>query len=76
MLNIFQKGREKEGKGEKKERKGEKKREKDVQGQLLSICIQFPKEKLNILAEMLKISKSGCRGSIIDHRHYKSSCRS
>ena len=25
--------------------------------------------ELNILAEMLEISKSGCRGSIIDHRH-------
>ena len=40
------------------EREREKRREKDVQGQLLSICIQFTK-KLNILAEMLEISKSG-----------------
>ena len=50
--------REKERKGEKKGRKREKKREKkrkrkknrekekkDVQGQLLSICIQFTKRK-------------------------------
>ena len=31
------------------------------------------KEKLNILAEMLEISKSGADLCIIAHRHYKSS---
>ena len=49
--------RDKKEKKREKERKGEKKREKDVQGQLLS---NSQKEKLNILAEMLKISKSWC----------------
>ena len=37
------------------------------------------KEKLNILAEMLEISKSDCchgHYTIKDHHHYKSSCRS
>ena len=56
--------REKREKERKKEKKGEKKREKDVQGQLISICNQSTKrKKLNILAEMLEISKSGfsCR---------------
>ena len=36
------------------------------------------KEKLNILAEILEISKSGCCAAdlyIIEHRHYQSSCR-
>ena len=44
----------------KRERKREKRERKDVQGQLLLICINSQKEKLNILAEMLEISKSGC----------------
>ena len=35
-------------------------------GQLLIICIQFSKRKNNILAEMLKISKSGSAGYTVD----------
>ena len=42
---IREKKREKERKGEKKGRKREKRRKKDVQGQLLSICIQLAKRK-------------------------------
>ena len=33
------------------------------------------KEKLYILSEMIKISKSGC-GSLANHYHYRSSCQS
>ena len=40
-----EKKREQERKREEKREKGEKKREKYVQGQLLSICIQFSKRK-------------------------------
>ena len=57
-------------KGERKERekreietKREKRREKerkDVQGQLYQSAFNSQKEKLNILAEMLENSKSGC----------------
>ena len=63
---MREKERDREKKRAKKRKEGkqgekrEKEREKDVQGQLLSICTQFKKEKLNILAEMLKILKSGC----------------
>ena len=62
--------RENKNKGERENReKREKKREKDAQDQLLSINSQ--KEKLNIMAEMLEISKRWPppRGpyTIIDH---------
>ena len=79
--------REKERTGEKKrvkERKGEKRREKERKGEkkerrekmsrvnYYQSAFNSQKEKLNLLAEMLEISKSG--GScIIVHRHYKSS---
>ena len=44
---IIDRKRERKEKKREKERKGEKKREKDVQGQLLTICIQFAKRKTN-----------------------------
>ena len=58
-----------------KERKGEKKMSRVNYYQS---AFNSQKDKLNILAEMLKISKSGCADLryIIDHRNYKSSCRS
>ena len=49
-----------------KEKKGELSfsrffsREKNVQGQLLSICIHSQKGKPNIFAKMLEISKNCC----------------
>ena len=66
------KKREKERNRENK-RKGEK---KISRANYYQSTFNSQKEKLNILAVMLKISKSGCRGRIIDHHHYKSSCRS
>ena len=53
-----EKNKEKERKREKKREKREKKKVKYVQGQLLSICIQFSKRKTNYI-EMLEISKTG-----------------
>ena len=70
------KEREKREKRERKERKGEKKREKMSRVNYYQSAFNSQKEKLNILAEMFEISKSGCGSHIIDHRHYKSSCRS
>ena len=52
---IREKKREKERKREnkrEKERKGEKKREEYVQGQLLSICIQFAKKKTKYIGRI------------------------
>jgi len=69
----------KERNRERKERKGEKMREKMSRVYYYPSAFNWQKEKLNILAEMLAISKSGCCCAdlyIIDHRHYKSSCRS
>ena len=40
-----EKKREKKEKKREKEKKGEKRRETNVQGQLISICIQFSKRK-------------------------------
>ena len=74
-----EKKREKERNRERKERKGEKMREKMSRVYYYPSAFNWQKEKLNILAEMLAISKSGCCCAdlyIIDHRHYKSSCRS
>ena len=73
---MREKEREKERKREKR-RENERKREKKMSRvNFYQSALDSQKEKLNILAEMLEISKSGlCCGSIIDHRHYKSSCR-
>ena len=82
--------KEREGKKRKerktrKERKGEKKREKERKGEkkmsrvnYYQYAINSQKEKLTILTEMLKISKSGCADpyTIIEHYHHQSSCRS
>ena len=57
-----------------KERRRENRREKEGKDYYRS-AFNLQKEKLIILAEMLEISKSG-GPCIIDHRHYKSSCRS
>ena len=66
--------REKREKWREKERKRERSREKVRKRGPGSNQSAFnsQKEKLNILAEMLKISKNG-GPCIIDHRHYKSS---
>ena len=86
------KRREKEKEKREKERKIVKKKElekeiegngekKDVKDQLLSICIQFSKRKTKYIGRNAQNFKKWLRfGSIyihiIDHRHYKSSCRS
>ena len=55
---------------EKERRKGEKKREKDVQGQLLSICIQFSKRKTKYIGRNARTLKKWLRrcGSIYYNR--------
>ena len=76
------KEREKERKGEKKrkkrekERKGEKRSEKDVQGQLIAICIQFSKRKTKYIGRNARNLKKLYLMYLIAHYHYKSSCRS
>ena len=64
--NTISKG-EKEGREKKREEDRKKRKEERIierkerkREKLVSICIQFSKKKLNILADMLKISKSGC----------------
>ena len=81
-----EKKREKREKRREKERKREKKRERERKGEKKVSRVNYyqsafnsQKEKLNILAEMLKISKTGCLWIYIyikEHCHYKSSCRS
>ena len=75
--------REKNGRIREKRKEIEKNRERKREKQMSRVnyyqyAFNSQKEKLNILAEMLKISKSGlcCGRCIIDHYHYKSSCRS
>ena len=58
----------KRGNKREKERKGEKKGEKMSRVNYYQSAFNSQKEKLNILAEMLEISKSGCRGSIYYNR--------
>ena len=80
------KARKSEKRGEKggEKREKEKKRENVKKEKKMSIVNYYQsafnsqKDKLNTLAEMLEISKSGAdsRYTIIDHRHCKSSCRS
>ena len=70
-----EKTRENKRKKREKERQREKKREKMSRVNYYKSVFNSQKEKLNIMAEMLKISKSYCI-YIVDHRHYKSSCRS
>ena len=73
----YREEREIERKRKRKERNGEKKREKMSRVNYFQSAFNSQKEKLNILAEMLEISKSGLVDLyIIDHRHYKSSRRS
>ena len=70
--------RKRREKGEKKREKREKKREKekkDVQGQLLSICIQFSKRKNKYIGRNAPNFKKWLRTYNI-YRHYKSSCQS
>ena len=62
--------REKREKEIKREKRREKER-KDVQGQLLSISIQFAKIKSEYIGRNAQNFKKWLRGSIIDH--YKSS---
>ena len=49
-------------------RKREKEREKMSRVNYYQYAFNSKKKKLNILAEILKISKSGCRGSIYYNR--------
>ena len=69
--------RETEGNREKKREKERNRCPGSIIINLHSICKRL-KLELNVLAKILKISQSGCcRGSyytIIEHRHYKSSC--
>ena len=51
---------------EKKREKGEKRREKDVQGQLLSICIQFAKRKNYVNWQKCSKSEKVAR-PVVDH---------
>ena len=73
------KKREIERKREREKRERERKRRENyVQGQLLSIFIQFSKRKTKYIgrnAQNFKKWRTLDR-RIIDHRHYKSSCRS
>ena len=71
-----------ERKRERKERNRERKERIFFKGETFMSRVNYyqsafnsQRERLNILAEMLEISKSG-GPYIIDHRHYKSSCRS
>ena len=62
-----------------KKREEERKREKRMSRvNYYQSAFNSQKEKLNILAEMLKISKSGAdsRYTIINQCHYESSCQS
>ena len=68
----MEKKKEKERSRVRKKEKIEKKREKDVQGQLLSICIQFSKRKTKYIGINLKKWPLLRNADlyIIDHRHY------
>ena len=55
-----QREREREKKGEKREKRREKEREKMSRVNYYQSAFNSQNEKLNILAEMLEISKSGC----------------
>ena len=60
--------RKREENERKRERKGEKKREKEREKMsrvnYYQSALKSQKEKVNILAEMLKISKSGCAAEL------------
>ena len=63
-----EKRREKEREKIEKKRKGEKKRKKMSRVNYHKSAFNSQKEKLNILAEMFKISKSGCGRYIYSNR--------
>ena len=65
--------REEERNRERKERKGEKKM---FSVNYYQSAFNSQKEKLNIWAEMLEISKSELARYIVGHYHYTSSCQS
>ena len=73
---MREKREKKKEKREKKREKREKREKKMSRVNYYQFAFNSQKEKLNILAEMLEISKSGLNGYTVGHYHYKSSCRS
>ena len=72
-----EKKREIARKREKKREKERKRERKDVQGQLLSIFIQFSKGKTKYIGRNAQnLKKLPPRRPVVAHYHYKSSCRS